>query len=90
MLAERRVNVDPLPIYRLGSRYAPEMEKRLRAGTGVTLRSLPINMDETYVKVNGRWALSVPDRRQPGRTVDFYLSSRRNSSCIPEPVNSTT
>jgi IS6 family transposase len=35
-------------------------------------------MDETYVKVNGRWAYRVPGRRQPGRTVDFYLS-RRNS-----------
>ena len=37
-------------------------------------------MDETYVKVNGRWAVSVlqPSTAR-GRTVDFYLSSRLNS-----------
>ncbi|ETE33219.1 DDE-type integrase/transposase/recombinase [Escherichia coli] len=49
MLAERGVNVDHSTIYRWVQRYAPEMEKRLRA-------------------VDSR-----------GRTVDFYLSSRRNS-----------
>ena len=36
-------------------------------------------MDETYVKVNGRWAYSVRAVDSRGRTVDFYLSSRRNS-----------
>ncbi len=35
-------------------------------------------MDETYVKVMAAGRI-VPGRRQPGRTVDFYLSSRRNS-----------
>jgi IS6 family transposase len=37
------------------------------AGTGVTLPIFcPWHMDETYVKVNGRWAYLVPGRRQPG------------------------
>ncbi|WP_407249783.1 DDE-type integrase/transposase/recombinase [Klebsiella pneumoniae] len=35
-------------------------------------------MDETYVKVNGRWAY-LTGRRQPGPHCRFYLSSRRNS-----------
>ena len=58
--------------------YAPEMEKRLR-WYWRNPSDLCRGMDETYVKVNGRWSVSVPSRRQPGaRTVDFYLSSRRN------------
>ncbi|OID52056.1 transposase, partial [Acinetobacter baumannii] len=35
--------------------------------------------DETYVKVNGRWAYLYRAVDSRGRTVDFYLSSRRNS-----------
>ncbi len=34
---------------------------------------------ETYVKVNGRWAYLYRAVDSRGRTVDFYLSSRRNS-----------
>ncbi|GHL62013.1 hypothetical protein ECZU31_52880 [Escherichia coli] len=43
------------------------------AGTGVTLpfRSCPWHMDETYVKVNGRWAYLYRAVDSRGRTVDF-------------------
>ncbi len=38
-----------------------------------------VAMDETYVKVKWPLGVSVPGRRDTrGRTVDFYLSSRRN------------
>jgi transposase-like protein len=47
MLAERGVNVDHSTIYRWVQRYAPEMEKRLSAGTGVTL---PIFARGTWMK----------------------------------------
>ncbi|STE18067.1 putative transposase protein TnpA-rve [Escherichia coli] len=78
MLAERGVNVDHSTIYRWVQRYAPEMEKRLRWYWRNPSDLCPWHMDETYVKVNGRWAYlyRVVDSR--GRTVDFYLSSRRN------------
>ncbi len=50
------------------------------AGTGVTLPIFARGMmDETYVKVNGRWAYLYRAVDSRGRTVDFYLSSRRNS-----------
>ncbi|BCY50453.1 hypothetical protein TUM12129_51440 (plasmid) [Klebsiella pneumoniae] len=48
------------------------------AGTGVTLPIFARGMDETYVKVNGRWAYLYRAVDSRGRT-DFYLSSRRNS-----------
>jgi IS6 family transposase len=40
-------------------------------------------MDETYVKVNGRWAYLYRAVDSRGRTVDFYLSSVVTASCIP-------
>ncbi len=47
MLAERGVNVDHSTIYRWSQRYAPEMEKRLRWYSGVTL---PIFARGTWMK----------------------------------------
>ncbi|WP_407225187.1 IS6-like element IS26 family transposase [Enterobacter kobei] len=81
MLAERGVNVDHSTIYRWVQRYAPEMEKRLRWYWRNPSDLCPWHMDETYVKVNGRWAYLYRARAvdSRGRTVDFYLSSRRNS-----------
>jgi IS6 family transposase len=66
MLAERGVNVDHSTIYRWVQRYAPEMEKRLRWYWRNPSDLCPWHMDETYVKVNGRWAYLYRRRRQPG------------------------
>lgn len=79
MLAERGVNVDHSTIYRWVQRYAPEMEKRLRWYWRNPSDLCPWHMDETYVKVNGRWAYLYRAVDSRGRTVDFYISSRRNS-----------
>ncbi|MBD7632394.1 IS6-like element IS26 family transposase, partial [Enterobacter hormaechei] len=79
MLAERGVNVDHSTIYRWVQRYAPEMEKRLRWYWRNPSDLCPWHMDETYVKVNGRRAYLYRAVDSRGRTVDFYLSSRRNS-----------
>ncbi|EIC83144.1 transposase, IS6 family protein [Serratia sp. M24T3] len=46
------------------------------AGTGV---SLPWHLDETYVKVNGRWAYLYRAVDSRGCTLNFYRSSRRNT-----------
>ena len=54
MLSERGIDVDHTTIYRWVQRYAPEMEKRLRwfwrRGFDPSWR-----LDETYVKVRGKW-----------------------------------
>ncbi len=73
MLAERGVNVDHSTIYRWVQRYAPEMEKRLRWYWRNPSNLCPWHMDETYVKVNGRWAYLYRAVDSRGRTVDFYL-----------------
>jgi IS6 family transposase len=74
MLAERGVNVDHSTIYRWVQRCAPKWKNGC-AGTGVTLPIFARHMDETYVKVNGRWAYLYRAVDSRGRTVDFYLPS---------------
>jgi transposase-like protein len=53
MMSERGVAVDPSTIFRWVQRYAPEIEKRIRPYQGP--RSGPWRVDETYVRVGGRW-----------------------------------
>ncbi|WP_139367840.1 IS6 family transposase, partial [Enterovibrio nigricans] len=54
MLEERGVDVDYTTIYRWVQKYAPEIERRLRWYWKPT-RATSWQLDETYVKVKGRW-----------------------------------
>ena len=54
MIGERGVPVDHSTIYRWVQRYAPEIEKRLR-WQWCCPRSTSWRVDETYVKVRGKW-----------------------------------
>ncbi len=78
MLSERGVNVDHSTIYRWVQKYAPEMEKRLkwhwRPKSGISWQ-----VDETYIKVKGKWVYLSRAIDKEGNTVDFYLSTRRNA-----------
>lgn len=82
MLAERSVNVDHTTIYRWVQRYAPEMEKLLRWYWRQASGFSSWHLDETYVKVNGRWAYLYRAVDSRGCTIDFYLSSRRNTKAV--------
>ena len=78
MMTERGVAVDHSTIYRWVQHYAPEMEKRLRwqwrrAGSGSW------RVDETYVKVRGKWTYLYRAVDKYGDTIDFYLSATRNT-----------
>jgi transposase, IS6 family len=55
MMAERGVSVDHSTIYRWVQRYAAEIEKRLRWHWHRP-RSRSWRVDETYVKVRGKWS----------------------------------
>lgn len=79
MLAERGVEVDHTTIYRWVQRYAPEMEKRLR-WQWRSLRLGSWRVDETYVKVGGRWAYLYRALDKHGNTIDFYLSPTRSAA----------
>ena len=55
------------------------MEKRLRWYWSHPTDLRPWHLDETYVKIGGKWAYLYRAVDSHGRTIDFYLSSRRNT-----------
>src|SRR3546814_1295213 len=69
-------DLDHTTIYRWVQCYAPEMEKRLRwfwrHGFDPSWR-----LDETYVKVRGKWTYLYRAVDKRGDTIDFYLSPTR-------------
>ncbi len=77
MMLERGVEVDHTTLYRWIQQYAPEIEKRLRyywkPDMGYSWR-----VDETYVKVKGKWTYLYRAVDSRGHTVDFFLSATRN------------
>ena len=78
MLEEGGVTVDHTTIYRWPQRYAPEIEKRLR-WYWRRPRSTSWRVDETYVKVRGRWAYLHRAVDKQGDTIEFHLSPTRNT-----------
>ncbi len=79
MMGERGVSVDHCTIYRWVQMYAPEMEKRLRWHWRRP-QSTSWRVDETYVKVRGKWAYLYRALDKDGNTIDFYLSPTRNAT----------
>jgi transposase-like protein len=76
MLGDRGVSVSPSTVMRWVLRYAPEFEKRWRRyekPVGLSWRC-----DETYIKVAGEWTYLYRTVDQNGKTVDFFLSKRRD------------
>ena len=57
MLQDRGVNVDHTTVFRWIQAYAPEIEKRIRPHLRSSNGSWRV--DETYVKVKGRWTYLV-------------------------------
>jgi transposase, IS6 family len=80
MMSERGVAVDPSTIFRWVQRYAPELEKRVRRYQGH--RSGSWRVDETYVRVGGRWKYLFRAVDKHGQLIDFTLSDRRNAKAV--------
>ena len=78
MMTERGVAVDHSTIYRWVQRFAPEMEKRLR-WQWRRPQSRSWRVDETYIKVRGKWAYLYRAVDKLGNTIDFYLLATRNT-----------
>ena len=76
LMAERGLSVDHTTVWRWVQAYAPEVHRRLQGQ--VKYKRATWFMDETYVRIAGRWMYlfrAVDDR---GQTVDFYLSETRD------------
>jgi transposase-like protein len=75
MMQERGIVADPSTIFRWVQRYAPELEKRVRQYQGY--RSESWRVDETYVRVGGKWKYLFRAVDKHGQLIDFMLSDRR-------------
>src|SRR5256885_15069015 len=78
MLQARGVAVDHTTIFRWLQAYAPELEKRIRPHLHRSNGSWRV--DETYVKVKGRWTYLYRAVDSRGQTIDFLLSAKRDAA----------
>ena len=76
LLAEPGVTVDHVTVYRWVQRFTPEFIEAARL-----CRHIPGDrwlVDETYVKVSGRWTYLYRAIDQHGQVIDVLLSVRRD------------
>jgi putative transposase len=76
MMAERGISVDYATVHRWVVRYSSELLERFnRRKRAVTSKW---HIDETYIKIRGRWMYIYRAIDSNGDTVEFWFSERRN------------
>jgi IS6 family transposase len=78
LLAERGLFVDHVTVWRWVQRYAPEIQRRLRPRLRPTNDSWRV--DETYIRVKGKWVYLYRAVDSRGATIDFLLSAKRDAA----------
>src|SRR6202011_1741333 len=77
LLAERGLHADHVTVWRWVQRYAPELQRRLRGHLKPTNDSW--RLDETYVRVKGKWRYLYRAVDSSGATIDFLLSAKQDA-----------
>lgn len=78
IVAERGVAVDHATLNRWVEKYAGDIADEAYRRTGPTCRSW--RMDETYIKLKGKWTYLYRALDKLGNTLDFILSERRDEA----------
>lgn len=78
LLAERGIEVDHVTIYRWVQTFTPEFIDAARPARHATGNRWFV--DETYVKVAGRWTYRYRAVDQHGQVIDVLLSTRRDAA----------
>jgi IS6 family transposase len=78
LLAERGLHADHVTVWRWVQRYAPEVSRRLRSRLKPTNDSWRV--DETYIRVKGKWVYLYRAVDSSGATIDFLLSAKRDAA----------
>jgi transposase-like protein len=76
MMAERGLSMAHSAIMRWAHHYVPEFERRWNRFAPPARPSWRV--DETYVKIRGRWGIFVPGGRSRGKDRGYRLSTRRD------------
>ena len=82
LLEERGLEADHTTVWRWVQRYSPELEERLRRYLKPTNKSWRV--DETYVRVKGRWCYLYRAIDSAGATIDFLLSALRDADAAKQ------
>src|SRR6202035_1884745 len=77
LLDERGLQADHTTVWSWVQRYGTELEQRIRRHLKPTNKSWRV--DETYVRVQGRWCYLYRAIDSAGATIDFLLSALRDA-----------
>ncbi len=86
MMEERGVEIDHTTIYRWVQYYAPKILDKLK-WYWKPKSNTTWYVDETYIKVKGKWKYLYRAVDKRGNTIDFYLSSTRNTKAAKRFLN---
>lgn len=85
LLAEREITVDRSTVYRWVVKFGPELTKR--AETHLRRASVDWHVDETYIRVGGKWRYLWRAVDANGQMVDFRLTTRRDAKAAKAFLN---
>src|ERR1017187_5796135 len=78
LVRERGLSVDHVTVWRWVQHFAPEIDRRLRPHLKPTNKSWRV--DETYIRVKGKWTYLYRAVDSTGARIDFLLSARRDAA----------